>query len=336
MKVAVIGCGTMGMAHAASIVNIRGAELAGVYDVQEDRAARVADLHQVKRYGTFDELLADEEVGTVCVTLPTYLHREFTVRALQGGKHVICEKPIALNAADARDMIETSRQTGKRLFIGQVLRFFQDYANMRGHVQAGRLGSIGVVHTKRAGAGPTAGSWFWDEERSGGVVLDLMIHDIDFLRWTLGEATRLYATISRAPGIQHANATIRYKNGAIANLSAHWGNTPGFAYSAEIAGSEGVVRGGSRESATLEIVRATRQGEAAAIAAQPAGSKRLSPLLRSPYERQLAHFLRCIETGETPIVTAEDALAALEIALAAVQSAQTGAPVMLKGGANYA
>ncbi|MBO9607149.1 MAG: Gfo/Idh/MocA family oxidoreductase [Paenibacillaceae bacterium] len=336
MKVAVIGCGAMGMTHAASIVNIRGAELAGVYDLQEDRAKRVADLHKVKQYGTFEELLADEEVGAVCVTLPTFLHREFTVRALQGGKHVICEKPVAINPADAREMIETSRQTGKRLFIGQVLRFFQDYANMRGHVQSGRLGSIGVAHTKRAGAGPAAGSWFWDDERSGGVVLDLMIHDIDFLRWTLGEATRVYATIAKAPGIQHANVTIRYESGAIANLSAHWGNTPGFAYSAELAGSEGVVRGGSRESATLEIVRAPRQGDAADIAAKPAGSERLSPLLLGPYERQLAHFLRCIETGDTPIVTAEDALAAVEVALAAVQSAQTGAPVTLKGGASRA
>lgn len=331
MKVAVVGCGTMGRMHAESVALIRDATLVGVYDQQQEAADQVAALYGAKRYASYEELLADGEVEVVNVTLPTFLHREYAVKALESGKHVVCEKPIALNEADASEMIETSKRCGRRLFIGQVLRFFPEYADIYKHVQSGRLGRIGVAHSRRSGSAPAAGSWFWNESLSGGVVLDLMIHDIDFMRWTLGEAKRVFATISEAPGIQYANVTIRFGNGAIANLEAQWGRPGTFVTEAEFAGSAGVVRSGNRHSRSLELVRSASAAGAAAGAA-PGVTVPQSPLVRSPYQLQLEHFYRCIRTGEQPIVTAEDASRSLALALAAMESARAGKPIILNGG----
>lgn len=325
MKVAIIGCGGLGQVHADCYARIPGVTVAAVCDIDEAQANRVAASVDAAVYTSFDDMLAQADFELISITLPTYLHKEFTVRAAAAGKHVLCEKPIALNSQDAEAMIAACEANGVRLFIGQVVRFFPEYAQMKARVEEGALGTIGTVHCRRVGGHPGhARDWYFDEAKSGGVIADLMIHDIDFVRWTLGEVKSVYALRRTNRDQDYAHATLVFENGAVAALESHWGYPGSFRTAAEIAGSTGILRADSMKSSSLTVMKSGDGGEAGRRVEVPQ-----SPSFQNPYEQEIAHFIDCIRTGREAIVTARDAAKALEIARAAVESAQSGKAVFI-------
>ncbi|WP_053375098.1 Gfo/Idh/MocA family protein [Paenibacillus sp. FJAT-27812] len=324
MKVVVLGCGGLGHVHADAYTKLEGVELTGVCDLQTDQADKLSEQTGAPAFYSFEQMLANAEFDVISITLPSYLHKEYTLLAAKARKHVICEKPMALSLEDADEMMKCCENNGVRLFIGHVVRFFPEYVSLKQSLDSGAIGRACVAHASRAGSHPgDAKPWYKDRARSGGVIVDLMIHDLDFLRWTLGEVKTVYAMLSQNEQLEYALVTLQFESGAIANVEANWGFPGPFHTKAEIAGNAGVVMANSLKSSSLQIHKHAN-GTSAPTVAIPE-----SPAFKSPYELEIEHFIRCIRDGSEAIVTAKDAYKALEIAYAALESARTGKPVQL-------
>jgi UDP-N-acetylglucosamine 3-dehydrogenase len=312
----------MGGVHLNAYANIPEAEVVGVADPSRESAASGARLAGARPYSSYEELVAAEDVDVVDVCLPTAFHKNLAVKAARDGKHVILEKPIARTIEDAAEILEAFSGGGPRLFVGHVVRFFPEYVGIKEKIDAGELGTIGVVRTSRRSPFLRGwNDWYADWRVSGGVLVDLVIHDFDFLRWALGDVERVYArgVLGREYNrLDYALATLRFEGGAIAHVEAHWGYPGPFNYSIEVAGSRAILTTDSTEPATLDLV-----GSADQVPNLASGT--------SPYERELAHFVRCIATGEESVVKPEDAYEALRISLAATESIVEGKPVTLGG-----
>jgi predicted dehydrogenase len=325
MRVGLVGAGFMGGVHLNAYAAIPEVEVVGVADARTEAAVAGAKMVGARPYASFEELVAAEEVELVDVCLPTAFHRDLALKAAGEGKHVILEKPIARTMQDAREILEAFSGDAPRLFVGHVVRFFPEYVGIKEKIDAGDLGTIGVVRTSRRSPFLLGwNDWYADWRLSGGVLLDLVIHDFDFLRWALGEVERVYARgmLGREYNrLDYVFVTLRFESGAIAHVEGHWGYPGPFNYSIEVAGSDALLTVDSTEPASLELV------------GDPAASGEVPDLAsgESPYEVELAHFLDCIATGEESIVRPQDASEALRIGLAATESVLTGKPVTLGG-----
>ena len=324
MRVGLVGAGFMGGVHLNAYAGIHEVEVVGVADARIEAAVAGAKLVGARPYSSYEELVAAEDVEVVDVCLPTAFHRDLALRAAGEGKHVILEKPIARTMEDAQQILEAFAGHGPRLFVGHVVRFFPEYVGIKEKIDAGDLGTVGVVRTSRRSPFLLGwNDWYADWRVSGGVLLDLVIHDFDFLRWALGEVERVYARgmLGREYNrLDYVLVTLRFESGAIAHVEGHWGYPGPFNYSIEVAGSSALLTVDSTEPASLELIGDTASGEVPNLASG-----------KSPYEMELEHFVHCIESGEEPIVRAKDACEALRISLAATESVLTGEPVTLGG-----
>lgn len=328
MKAAVVGCGGMGRIHAASYAGMPDVELAGVCDVDFSLAQEVSEQLGTQAFRSLEEMLQSIDIDVVSITVPSFLHKELVLQAAEAGVHVICEKPVALSLSDAEEMMKGCEQAGVKLFVGHVVRFFPDYVQMKETIDRGELGQVGIAHAKRVGSHPgELRPWFKAADKSGGVMIDLMIHDIDFMRWAIGEVTSVFALNRCDEERDYALITLLFENGAAANLEGFWGYPGAFQTSAEIAGDKGVVRASSQKSRSLQIVKRSKDSAPSRFVEVPR-----SPSRHSPYDIELAHFIACIRDGQEPRVTAVDAYKALEIAAAAIESVRTGRAVTLQSG----
>jgi UDP-N-acetylglucosamine 3-dehydrogenase len=325
LRVGLVGAGFMGGVHLNAYAGITEVEVVGVADARVEAAVAGAKMVGARPYASYEELVSAEDVEVVDVCLPTALHRDLALRAAGEGRHVILEKPIARTMEDAQEIVEAFSGDGPRLFVGHVVRFFPEYVGIKEKIEAGDLGTVGVVRTSRRSPFLLGwNDWYADWRMSGGVLLDLVIHDFDFLRWALGEVERVYARgmLGREYNrLDYVLVTLRFENGAIAHVEGHWGYPGPFNYSIEVAGSSALVTVDSREPASLELTGDTATpGEVGNLASG-----------KSPYAKELEHFIHCIATGEEPIVQSQDACEALRIGLAATESVLTGEPITLGG-----
>lgn len=325
--IAIIGAGTMGTIHAQSCRNLPNAKVTWVADEDAGRAAALAQTCGARPTTDVDAALAADDVDVAVVTVPTPFHRTITERAAANGKHVFCEKPIARTLADARAMVAACERAGVLLTVGHVVRFFPEY--MRIHTLLGEdaVGTVGVVRAARLNANPAlARAWYGNLDWSGGVIVDLMIHDLDTLRWYFGEVERVYSRgvsgTTQQPVGDYALAVLRFANGVIAHVEASWAHA-NFRTSIEIAGSAGLLRHASEESGVIRIERTAALPEEDAARVQVPSS----PLPEGPYQTELRHFLAAVEAGTPPLVTGDEAVRSLALALAVLESTRTGRPV---------
>ncbi|WP_168122302.1 Gfo/Idh/MocA family oxidoreductase [Paenibacillus sp. HB172176] len=325
MKVAVVGTGAMGRIHAAAWSSMPDVQLVALLGRNADQTRRAAAEYGAAAMENWQALLQDEEVAVVDLCIPTPLHKTFTLEAAAHGKHVICEKPIALEEKDAIDMIEGCRKAGVQLYIAHVLRFFPAYAQARRQIRGGALGTMRCFLASRHGTNPGRdGQWYADPAQSGGVLLDLMIHDLDFLRWTFGEVESVFAVGSGGESelCRHAVLAARMKSGMIARLEASW-NYPRFESSFEALGTAGSYAESS-SSPPLSIRGLSVEKNGGGAVSVP------SMLLeKDPYYRQLRHFRDCILLGERPVITAQDALEALKLARLGMRSMEIGSLITM-------
>ncbi|ANE45320.1 oxidoreductase [Paenibacillus swuensis] len=325
MKVAVVGCGGMGSIHAHSYAKMPAVKLVGVCDIRMEMAEELAGETGTTAFGSLEAMITAVDPDVVSITLPSYLHKDYVCKAADFGKHIICEKPLALTSNDAEEISRYCEHKGVQLYVGHVVRFFPEYVRMKQEIDAGRVGRVGVAHARRVGEHPGNKSlWFKEMEKSGGVILDLMVHDIDYMRWTLGEVKSVYCLNHRDEKMDYALVTLVFHNGTIANLEGFWGYPGSFRTSAEFAGSKGIIQNDSMASQSLHIRKASVNFDRSKFAEVPQ-----SPGYKSPYDLELAHFLACIQEQQEPRVTAKDACQAVRIAEAALESARTGNVVML-------
>lgn len=334
MNIAVIGLGTMGRVHAKAYAEMEGVRLMAVADQRKEVAQEVAEELGAIYYTDVDDLLENREIDVIDICLPTDLHKEVAVKGARRKKHIVCEKPIARTLPEAEEMIRVCREEGVQLFVAHVLRFFPEYRKARQVIQSGGIGRVGRIHTFRGGIFPTGWEdWYANIERSGSLIVDMVIHDLDFLRWTFGEVERVFAKSlagREMNRLDHAFISLRFRSGAIAHVEGTWSYPEGFRTELEVAGSEGILSFRSEEAMPIHLfLRSAETGGGGGVAVPE------SPLRKSPYEVELAHFMDCLIHGEKPEVTASDAYRALEISLAALHSAQTGEIVTLMGGEEW-
>lgn len=327
LRVGLVGCGTIGSVHATGYTRMQNAELAGIVEVREEYGRAMAEQFHTTWYPNIEMLLEREEVDVIDICVPTYMHRGYVEIAAQAGKHVICEKPMARTLDDAQAMIDVCEENGVRLFIAHVLRFFPQYRKAYELLQAGAVGQVGTVRTTRGGVFPVSwNDWYASVEYSGTLIVDMMIHDFDFLRWCFGDVQRVFAKslcgrdLNR---IDHAFVSLRFANGVIGHVEGTWAYPSGFHTRIEIAGTHGVLEHVSDEEMPICIALHEQINRSDGVAVPE------SPLEKDPYQTELEHFLACIQSGSEPIVTARDAYEALRISLAALESAATGRPIEL-------
>lgn len=328
MRIGIIGAGGMGAVHARAWQTAE-ADVVGVYSRSLGAAQELAAGVGGSAFLSVAELLERVDVVSICTPTPT--HPEFTRLAASAGKHVVCEKPIALTVQDAESMISACQTAGVRLFIGHVVRFFPQYRAALETVLNGNLGNLGVIRLKRAAFQPrkSRDNWFVDEARSGGMIVDLMVHDFDYARAVGGPVECVFARSARSlrpdSPSDYALVTLRFVSGAIGLVEGGWAYPQGvFRTGFDIAGSDGLIEWSSDASSTvLSFLEKSVQNESEVGLPQ-------NILAEDPYATQIKHVKLALETNQPFLVTPEDALEALRIALAARQSLETGHVVRLE------
>ena len=318
IRIGVIGTGFAGSTHARASVGLSGARLTAIAAATIAEAEPLATELGVRVAPDAAALSASEDVDLVVVASPTYLHAEHVIAAAKAGKHVFCEKPIARTLEDARAMVRACDDAGVRLAIGHVVRFFPEYRRAKELLDAGALGRAAVATLTR-GTLPVgaARAWYLDPAKSGGVVLDLMLHDLDVLRWWFGEPARVYGKrLAGGGAVDYALATLRYLDRPIVQLEASWAEHAGFRTTFEIRGDRGMLAHDSRAVAPFVVQSPAGDANAGVIPA---------PTLReTPYRRQLRDLTERLARGEPPLVDGREGSRSLGLGLAVIESAERG------------
>ena len=236
IKVGLIGCGFMGGMHSAcyaALANL-GVKVTAVADVRRDYAENLANGAEI--YATGMELIEKADVDVVDVCLPTHLHAAHAVAAMKAGKNVFVEKPIAFKDEDMELILATEKETGAKVQVGQVIRSWDEYVWLKGVADAKKYGEIKTASFRRLSSFPTWAweGWLHDGKRSGSMALDLHIHDVDFMRYLMGEPESLISKESRnADGlIEHIYTNFTYPN-AVVSVEGCWSYPADFPFTAE-------------------------------------------------------------------------------------------------------
>ena len=246
IKVAIIGYGGIARLHYAAYRHLLDSgypvEVVAVCEKNKESVFKSVSINlggeavaldeNTHIYSDVDDLLLNEEFDMADICLPTFLHKEFSVKLLAAGKHVLIEKPMALSSADCLEMIETSRKAEKLLMVGQCLRFNQVYRFLKTCIEDKRLGALRYLELYRLCDYPSWGADFKSAERTGGCILDTHIHDIDIARYLLGEPNEISCLEYRdIPRCQLADSRLYYDN-AVVRAEVAWDETRKIPFSA--------------------------------------------------------------------------------------------------------
>lgn len=338
-NIAIIGLGFMGTMHAQIYAQLRNARLVAVVDDKKAKAKR--DLAKLKLdvpvFGTLEEMLAACDVDVVDICLPTDLHATFALKAIAAGKHVFCEKPLALKAADGRKIAAAAKKAGVLFQVGQCIRFWPEYQAFEAFVKSGKAGKLLSLSLQRRVGRTTysVGDWLNDGDRSGGGALDLHIHDTDFVHHLLGKPDAVTSVGTRdRTGWSHIFTTYHFKDVAVtAEGGWNYPTTWGFQMAFQAVFERGAVEFDSGASPTLVATMGKSKRSPLPFKTPGAGESKtgagnLSSL--GGYYNELSAFIGCLERKRAPkIATGDQAADSLATALAEIQSATTGRTIKL-------
>lgn len=335
--VAVLGYGFMGTTHLRAWKMLDDCSVLYLWGRDKARLEEVATIHGVKPVLNYREILDDERVDVVDVCTPTFTHHRLVLDALEVGKHVLVEKPLALTLNDADEMIRAARKAGRKLMVAHVLRFFPDYMKVKELVDQGALGEIVSARAWRGGPAPEWSPWFLENQNSGGVAVDLAIHDVDFLIWVNGGVpTRVFAKIRNLTHIgrnvhDFALINLTFPSGAVAVVEASWAmpRTFPFTMKLELDGTKGVIQLDNQSPTPMKMWTAARvESFSPEVLPWKPG---VHPFPLDPFYREVKHFVDCIREDKKPLTDAEESKKSLATCLAAVESASKGVPVGVMG-----
>ena len=269
-----------------------------------------------------------DRVDIVGILAPTPTHPDLALRAIARGRHVVCEKPLAVSAAEARHMAGAAEAAGVRLFPAHVVRYFTAYRRIQQQVAAGRIGALRSLQLNRSGAGPMAG-WFYDEGAGGGLIRDLLIHDIDQALWLAGAVVSVSArqdppsVDGRFSAPVTAVVELTHANGVTTRIDGGWlGEGAPFRTTIAVAGTEGTLVHDSADAVAESTDETADTGPAPSVGSD-AGY--LPPQAEDhPYRAQIADFADAIRTGGPARVTPADGVAAVAVVEAAYASIAAG------------
>lgn len=339
LKVGIIGCGEIAVSHARSIAEAHNARIIMTMDVKKEVAKDLADRYQASFTTDLDELLSNPEVDAVYIATPHHLHAPIAIKSAEAGKHVMVEKPIAVNLKQARDMIEAARKNGVLLSVCFVMRYRPDVLKAKELLEDGVIGDVIALKMSAMGDKPASywhggysgrvkTDWRTKKDQSGGGILIMnAVHNIDVMRFITGlEAVRVYAEqdtfVTPVEVEDWINVIIRYDNGAIGSIDASSCAKGREGFGDRIFGKEGQIALGSplRLYTTLpdEGFEPGRWNEIHL------------PQIGNPRTLYVEKFAEAVLSGaDEPPVTGEDGLKALQVIIAAYESGEKHQPVTI-------
>lgn len=323
MKVGVVGTGGIGNVHARQYAKMPDVEVFA-FDLDSEKLATYCTTWNATAKTSLNDLLSQVDILDVC--LPTDAHLAVARIGLEAGKSVFVEKPITRTMDEANELMEIAGRSPGKLMVGQVVRFFPEYRAAHDQIMAGGIGRPAAVRMRRGGLAPKGSEgWFQNLERSGGVLLDLAVHEFDWLTWTFGEATQVFSRSVRL-GNQvkdadfvgdYALTTISFANGVVAHVESTWMDPSGFRVTLEASGSDGLIEYDSRANPTIRTH----------LPGQPSKNESVMVATDDPFYKLYRACIDSVRDGTPPPVSGEEAVRALSLSLAALKSAQTGEPV---------
>ena len=241
VKVGQIGMGFMGRTHFGIYEKLPNARVIAFADQDPKRRAGTwadpignmaadwpaqVDMAGRKSYASLDEMLENPEIDLVDITLPTYLHAGAVIKALKAGKHVLSEKPMGLNAAECKKVLEAYKKAKTSYMVAQCIRFWPQYVAIKDMITSKKFGKLRSLALKRMANPPmySSGNWLMDHKKSGGALLDLHVHDIDYANFLLGKPKAIYAKGTTGPskGIDHVEALWDYGQNLLVSIEGGW------------------------------------------------------------------------------------------------------------------
>jgi predicted dehydrogenase len=343
MRIGLIGCGEIGSLRASAIARLAGFRLVAVADADPARARLLSDTYGAVVDPDWKSLVRRDDVDAVVVSTPPPLHAVMCIGALESGKHVLCEKPLARSPAECRQILEAAARSGRMLATGFNYRFYPAIVKGRDILASGLIGELDHIrsYTGHPGGKEFTHPWVHDVGvMGGGALLDNGIHIIDLTRYFLGEVAEVkgYATgnVWAFPGCEdNGFALLRSPTGRVASLQASWSEWRGYRFWIEIYGTRGCVRA-SYPPMLTQVVWVDQLG------GQPRRRIHLFPRLQvierlrsyrwtglQSFMLELTAFSRKAAGEESPIAVGRDGLKAVQIAHAVYRTSMNGTSVLL-------
>lgn len=318
IRFGILGCGTIGDVHARAIMELDEAELIAVCDVSEDRAKEYAAKYRVKAYSSFEKMLSDPEIDAVTICTPSGMHAEQAITALRAEKHVLLEKPMALNSDDAKKICDEAEKSNKLLSVIFQMRYTDDIKYIKKLIEDGKFGQLVFCDLYMKywrspdyfKVSPWRGTFAMD---GGGALMNQGIHGIDIMHYLCGAPKLLTAKVKT---LVHdietedtAIAAVEYPSGALGVIQASTTSNPGFDRRIEINGSRGyaVIVDAHIEKLFIdgELIIDKKVETGAGTASDP------TKMSHEKHALQFKNFIRAIHGEEALISTAEDGYAAV-------------------------
>jgi len=307
-----------------------------------------ACLHEVgdqfgveKRYTDYREVMRDDEVDAVIIVTPCHLHSAIACAAAEAGKHILLEKPMALNVNQCRSIIEAVENAGVTLQLSFMRRFDEGFVRAKALIDSGELGRVMVV--KSTGRGPgLPPPWIYDLDKSNGILAEVNSHDFDSVRWLAGsDITRVYAEGAnfKCPDAKadypdfydNAVVTLRFANGVLGTIDGTCPCHYGYDARVEVLCEKGVIFIGSAVKSGCTHVKVDNVEVTGVGTGYTESVWSWRSLFKDAYLAELEHLIECIEQKKTPKVTGLDGLKAVAAVVAANQALRSGQPVDLGG-----
>ncbi|MBI2928901.1 MAG: Gfo/Idh/MocA family oxidoreductase [Verrucomicrobia bacterium] len=340
VRVGIIGSQFISAIHVESLKRCTAAEVFAVASPTKGNAKTFAHQHAIPHHFTdYRKMLAMDEIDMVVVGVPNDMHCALTLDAAAAGKHVVMEKPLCLNLADADRMVAACKKAKVKLMYAEELCFAPKYVRLKQLLDSGALGKPVLVKQSEKHSGPHA-PHFWDVNRAGGgVTMDMGCHAIEFFRWMLGrpKIKSVYAQMGtyvhtdKTQGEDNAILILEFENGAMAVAEESWTKLGGMDDRAEVHGSKGVAYADLLHGNAIETYSATGYDYAVEKAGSTVGWSFTiyEEIWNYGFVQEMAHFVDCVQNDKQPLVTGEDARVVLEALFAAYESAGTGRKVQL-------
>ena len=337
IKIALIGTGYIGMLHARIIRDhIDNGTVVAATDAVPEKGKAFTEELGVPFYTDIEKLLDAAQVDVVAICTPTESHAEYLEVAVERGKHIFCEKPLAQSLKEADRMIESVHSAGVKAMSGHVLRFWPVYVKAREIIESGELGKPLHGYCERLMALPDWQEKKWHIRQKDGraAAFDAQIHDLDYLTWIFGTPLKVQSHglyDATHGGWMHINSRVDYEGGQVGHVQAGWGFPAEYPFTMTIRVlcEGGTVEWNFKAGKLLE----TREVEAPLMVYRDRDSYRVEGIDQSdPFLLQWRYFLDCIEGGrEIGRATLEEGRTALSLALASIESAREGREIVLQG-----
>ena len=313
VNVGVIGVGAMGIHHARVYSQIENVNLMAVSDLMKGKADEVSKEYKTKGFVDYMDILKMPEIDAVSVCVPTTHHFNVVMDAIEHGKHVLVEKPIAFTLREAEAMVKAAKDEGVKLATGHVERFNPAVGKAKELIKDDTIGEVVSASAKRVGPFPP-------RIKDVGVIIDLAIHDVDIMFHLFDSpVSRIYANmgsrLEKCEYEDHAEIMSSFKNGIIGMLEVNW-LTPYKKRKLEVTGVDGII--------SIDYIDQS-------VNVYGKSTQNVDIPYKEPLKEELSSFLSAVENDETPKITGEDGIYALKVVTAAMKSAKDNSPVEING-----